>query len=151
VSLFLVVCCLVLKLTAFFFLLLSFFVSPPPTPLHPTPLRPTSLHPYTSEFKSMSISFRFSVLFAGMVGLHNAEENGLHEACKKETRFQSGEEMGLILPFGSCTIFLHVTFKHDSFQLSRCSTSNHSFQESVFKCVEQVIPDFGWKAAVSSV
>ncbi len=47
--------------------------------------------------KSMSILFRFSVLFAGMVGLHNAEEMGIHEACKTETRFQSGEEMGLFL------------------------------------------------------
>jgi hypothetical protein len=71
--------------------------------------------------KSMSILFRFSVLVAGMVGLHNAEEMGLHEACKSETRFQSGEEMGLFLPSGSCTVFLHVTSKHenDSFQLSR--------------------------------
>jgi hypothetical protein len=71
--------------------------------------------------KSMSILFRFSVLFAGMVGLQNAEEMGLHEACKPEARFQSGEDMGLFLPLGSCTIFLHVTSKHenDSFQLSR--------------------------------
>ena len=71
--------------------------------------------------KSMGILFRFSVFFASMVGLHNAEEMGLHEACKTETRFQSGEEMGLFLPLGSCTIFLHVTSKHenDLFQLSR--------------------------------
>jgi hypothetical protein len=56
--------------------------------------------------KSMSALLRFSVLFAGMVGLHNAEEMGLHEACKTETRFQSGEEMGLFLPLGSYAIFL---------------------------------------------
>ena len=77
----------------------------------------------SSEMKSMSILFRFSVFFAGMVGLHNAEEMGQHEACKPEfvPRHQSGEEMGLSLPLDSCTIFLHVTSKHenDSFQLSR--------------------------------
>ena len=73
-----------------------------------------------SEMKSMSILFRFSVFFTG-ISLHNAEEMGLHEACKTETHFQSGEEMGLFLPLGSCTIILHVTSKHenDSFQLSR--------------------------------
>ncbi len=68
--------------------------------------------------KSMGIFIM--IFFAGMVGLHNAEEMmGLHEACK--THFQSGEEMGLFLPLGSCTIFLHVTSKHenDLFQLSR--------------------------------
>ena len=75
----------------------------------------------SSQTKSMSILVRISVLFAGMVGLHNAEEMGLHDSCKTETRFQSGEEMGLFLPLGSCTIFLHVTSKHEngSFQLSR--------------------------------
>ncbi len=51
--------------------------------------------------KSMSILLQFSVLFAGMVGLHNAEEMGLHEACQTKTHFQSGEEMGLFLPLGS--------------------------------------------------
>jgi hypothetical protein len=49
-------------------------------------------------------------IFAGMVGVHNAEEMGLHEACETETG--NGEEMGLFLPLGSCTIFLHVTSKH---------------------------------------
>ena len=58
----------------------------------------------SSEMKSMGILFRFSVFFAGMVGLHSAEE-----MCKPETHFQSGEDMGLFLPLGSCTIFLHVT------------------------------------------
>ncbi len=73
----------------------------------------------------MNILFRFSVLFVGMVGLHNAEDMGLHEVCKTETRFQSGEEMGLFLPLGSCTIFLHYTSKHenDLFQMSRSRIS----------------------------
>jgi hypothetical protein len=76
---------------------------------------------YWSQMKSMSILFRFSVFFTGI----NAEEMGLHEACKTETRFQSGEEMGLFPPLGSCTIFLHVTSKleNDSFQLFRSSIS----------------------------
>ena len=75
----------------------------------------------SSEMKPMSILFRFSVLFAGMIGLHNAEEIGLHEACKTGTRFQSGEEMGLFLLLGPCTIFAPVTSKlqNDSFQLYR--------------------------------
>jgi hypothetical protein len=64
--------------------------------------------------KSMSILFRFSVLFAGMVSLHNAEEMGLHEACKTGTHFQSGEEMGLFLPLRSCTTFLPATSKLES-------------------------------------
>ena len=63
----------------------------------------------SSEMKWMSILFRFSVLFAGMVGVHNAEEMGLHDSCKTETRFHSGEEMGLFLPLGFCAIFLHLT------------------------------------------
>jgi hypothetical protein len=70
-----------------------------------------------------TILFPFSVsFFVGMIGLHNAEEMGLqvHEACK--TRFQSGEDIGLFLPWlCSCMIFLHVTsnFENNSFQLSR--------------------------------
>jgi hypothetical protein len=59
--------------------------------------------------KSMGVLFRFSVFFAGMVGLHNAQEMGPHEVCNPATYFQSGEDMGLFLPLGSCTIFLHVT------------------------------------------
>jgi hypothetical protein len=94
----------------------------------------------------MSILFRFSVLFAGMVGLHNAEEMGLHEACIKETRVENGEEMGLFLPLGYCTIFLHVT---------RLSTKMTRFNcpvlDSLFKCVEQVVPDFDWEETVTSV
>jgi hypothetical protein len=77
-----------------------------------------------SEMKSMSILFGVSVFFASMVGLHNAEEMGLHEACKSNARFQSGEDVGLFLPLGSCTTFLHVTSKHesDSFKLPRSRT-----------------------------
>ena len=51
----------------------------------------------SSEMKSTRILFRFWVLFAGMVGVHNAEEMSLHDSCKTESRFQSGEEMGLFL------------------------------------------------------
>ncbi len=98
----------------------------------------------SSEMKSMSILVRFSVLFTGMVGLHNAEEMDPHEACKKESRFQSGEEIGVFLPLGSCTIFLRVTSKHEN------DSFNCPVQESLFKCVEQVFPDFDAEAAVSS-
>jgi hypothetical protein len=94
----------------------------------------------SSERKSMSILFRFSAFFAGMVGLHNSEDMGLHEACKMETtRFQSGEEMGLFPPLGSCTIFL------------RLSTKMTRFLESLFKCAEQFYPDFETEFTVSSV
>jgi hypothetical protein len=71
----------------------------------------------SSEMKSMSILFRFSVLLAGMVGLHNADEMDLHEACTSKTRFQNGEDMGLFITLGFSTIFLRVMSQHynDSF------------------------------------
>jgi hypothetical protein len=94
----------------------------------------------SSEMKPMSILLRFSVLFAGMVGLNNAEKMDLREAC---TRFQSGEGTGLFIPMGFCTIFLHVTSKHENdwFQLS--------VLESLFKCVKQFYPDFETEFTVS--
>jgi hypothetical protein len=93
----------------------------------------------------MSILFRFSVFFAGMVGFHNAEAMGLHEACNTETRFQSGEEMGLFLPWALAR----------SFYTSRLSLNttrvNCPVLESLFKCAEQYYPDFETEFAVSSV
>ncbi len=97
--------------------------------------------------KSMSILFGFSVFFANMVGLHNAEEMGLHEACKSNARFQSGEEMGLFLPLGSLA--------RPPFYTSRLSTKVTRFNcpvlEPLFKCVERVNINFDGEATVSSV
>jgi hypothetical protein len=95
----------------------------------------------SSEMKSMNILLRFSVFFAGMVGLHNAEE--IHESCKTGTHVQSGEEMGLFIPLGPFTIFV----------LSCLSTKMARFNcpnlEYLFKCLENKFPDFNEEATVS--